>query len=55
MEIPLSIEMKKARWRAFGHILRLHEKTPCKRLQPTISKYHRIQKDIGEEKGVLSC
>ena len=29
MEIPLSIEMKKAGWRTFDHMLRLHEKTPC--------------------------
>ena len=29
MEIPLSIEIKKTRWRAFDHMLRLHEKTPC--------------------------
>ena len=38
MEIPLSTEMKKERWRTFVHMLRLH---------------HQIQKDILEEKGVL--
>ena len=28
-EIPISMEMKKARWKALGHMLRLDEETPC--------------------------
>ena len=28
MEIPLVFEMKKPRWRTFGHMLKLHEKAP---------------------------
>ena len=35
-----SIEMKKARWRTFGHMLRLHEKTPC---QMTMTDYLQKQ------------
>ena len=32
--------MKKARWRTFGHMLKLHEKTPC---QMTMTDYLQKQ------------
>ena len=39
MEKPLSLEMKKARWKTFGHMVRLHEKTPC---EITMTDYFQI-------------
>ena len=53
LEIPLNTEMKKPRWRTFGHILRLHEKPPC---QVAMTDYFQIppnSKDIREEKAIL--
>ena len=40
MEIPLSIEMKKARWRTFDHMLRLHENmTDYFQIPPNSKRY----------------
>ena len=50
MEIPLSIEMKKAKWRTFGHMLRSHKKVPCQIAMTDYFQYHQIQEDILEEK-----
>ena len=51
-EIAISKDMKKLRWRAFGHFLRLHENTPCNQAmkyyfeKPEISKRYPGSKRI---------
>ena len=47
-EKKLSIEMKKMRWQAFGHMLRLDENTPC---QMAMKYYFDIPSDAKKFKG----
>ena len=51
-EVPLSIEMKKARWRALGHMLRLHIKTPC---QMAMTDYFMIPAKSKKYPGRKRC
>ena len=51
-EVPLSIDMKRARWRAFGHMLRLDDETPC---QLAMREYFNIPEKHKKYSGRKRC